>query len=199
VNSECGHTPCPAGLVGQKGDCCEGHSNQRCQIAAADAHAKTGRIAAGVKPPLAQCAKSADDAKNEDSGDGKGGDQQNNRDGACHAIDQPTRTDSFAGDILCPSVALPSVLDNKTASAPIKGDAPIYSIPFIQIRAPTFYHFLGPTPVGKVTSAFVTVSAPHLPRLAYAATSLAALVSTPGLCKKPKSRNQSMKRYCQVP
>jgi hypothetical protein len=31
------------------------------------------------------------------------------------------------------------------------------------------------------------------------ATSLAALVSTPGFCRKPRSRNQSMKRYCQVP
>ena len=31
------------------------------------------------------------------------------------------------------------------------------------------------------------------------AMSLAALVSTPGFCRKPRSRNQSMKRYCQVP
>src|SRR5580700_69182 len=35
--------------------------------------------------------------------------------------------------------------------------------------------------------------------LANRATSLAALVSTPGFCRKPRSRNQSMKRYCHVP
>ena len=39
-----------------------------------------------------------------------------------------------------------------------------------------------------------------LVRLAvYAVTSLAALVSTPGFCRKPRSRNQSMNRSCQVP
>ncbi len=32
-----------------------------------------------------------------------------------------------------------------------------------------------------------------------AATSRAALASTPDFCKKPRSRNQSMKRICQVP
>jgi hypothetical protein len=32
-----------------------------------------------------------------------------------------------------------------------------------------------------------------------AATSLAAFVSTPDFCRKPRSRNQSMKRSCQVP
>ncbi len=35
--------------------------------------------------------------------------------------------------------------------------------------------------------------------LANAATSLAAFVSTPGFPRKPRSRNQSMKRNCQAP